>query len=270
MKAVFLSLFLIVLSFRGIDSQDQIVVPPAPADFDGWKHMDRDFRYNEFLAYTQFHLIKNYTEIGYTLVDIPANIYSQLKTVLYEGMANQKHKEPPVEILLADNQQTRPDLIHEETGLFNRIMNELKPAHEAWCGKELKITAAFGLRVYRRGNTLGMHVDRVDTHVISSILHIGSKVDTPWPLHIRNNTGHLTKVNLKPGQMVFYESARLMHGRPEPFDGDYYSSLFIHYKPLDYSLTTDDVRRNMPKGWDAGAISLARKTMGFKQPAGEL
>lgn len=258
MAALFLVVFLFIFC-HGFE-----VVPPVPDDFEAFKHPDRDFRYNEFLAYTQFHLVKNYTEVGYTLVDIPENVFSQLKAVFDEGMANQLNKEPAIEILLADDQQTRPDLITENTGLWTRIQAELQSAHEAWCGKALRATAAFGLRVYRRGNTLGMHVDRVDTHVISSILHIGSKVDKPWPLHIRNNTGHMTYVNLKPGQMVFYESAKLMHGRPDPFDGEFYSSLFIHYMPTDFTLTTDDVRRNMPKNWDRGTVSAGKKNLGFK------
>ena len=35
----------------------------------------------------------------------------------------------------------------------------------------------------------------------------------------------------QPGEMVWYESARLLHGRPDPFQGEYFDNLFIHYKP---------------------------------------
>ena len=31
--------------------------------------------------------------------------------------------------------------------------------------------------------------------------------------------------------MVWYEAARLMHGRPEPFQGDFYENLLLHYRP---------------------------------------
>ena len=81
--------------------------------------------------------------------------------------------------------------------------------HEDWCGVPLTPTAAFGFRVYRRGNVLKKHVDRVETHIISSIVHIGREVDEPWHLMILDNDGVPTAVELKPGKMLFYESVRL-------------------------------------------------------------
>ena len=42
---------------------------------------------------------------------------------------------------------------------------------------------------------------------------------------------NLHKVLLEPGEMIFYESATLKHGRPEPLSGEYYSNIFCHYMP---------------------------------------
>lgn len=33
--------------------------------------------------------------------------------------------------------------------------------------------------------------------------------------------------------MLFYESAKCLHGRREIFHGKYYGSIFIHYKPIE-------------------------------------
>ena len=33
--------------------------------------------------------------------------------------------------------------------------------------------------------------------------------------------------------MVWYESARLVHGRPLRFSGHYYDNVFVHFKPAD-------------------------------------
>ena len=33
--------------------------------------------------------------------------------------------------------------------------------------------------------------------------------------------------------MVWYESARLVHGRPVRFRGNYYDNVFVHFKPAD-------------------------------------
>jgi len=35
---------------------------------------------------------------------------------------------------------------------------------------------------------------------------------------------------LKPGQMLLYEGAKLLHGRPTPFEGENYANVFVHYK----------------------------------------
>ena len=40
-----------------------------------------------------------------------------------------------------------------------------------------------------------------------------------------------------------------MHGRPRALAGRYYSSLFIHYKPVDWALTLDDAIVRVPPHW---------------------
>lgn len=42
--------------------------------------------------------------------------------------------------------------------------------------------------------------------------------------------------------MLFYESAKCLHGRPRPLRGSYYASVFVHYKPVDWDLTSLDVQ----------------------------
>jgi hypothetical protein len=37
-----------------------------------------------------------------------------------------------------------------------------------------------------------------------------------------------------------------MHGRPQPLKGKYYSSIFIHYLPVDWTLTGRDSQYNVP------------------------
>ena len=58
---------------------------------------------------------------------------------------------------------------------------------------------------------------------------------SPWPLHIIDNLGNIRHVLLKPGEMLWYEAARLMHGRPNPFDGEFYENLLLHYQPAHES-----------------------------------
>ena len=92
------------------------------------------------------------------------------------------------------------------------------------------------------------HVDRPSL-VVSAILHIASDC-MPWPLHIRNHTGEEHAVLLQPGEMLFYESARLSHGRPVPLVGSYYASVFAHFHPVGWALTSEDVNAYLPHDWD--------------------
>jgi hypothetical protein len=39
------------------------------------------------------------------------------------------------------------------------------------------------------------------------------------------------EVVLTPGDLLFYESSKVFHGRPQRFKGSWYSSVFVHYYP---------------------------------------
>ena len=40
------------------------------------------------------------------------------------------------------------------------------------------------------------------------------------------------QVILAPGDLVWYESARVVHGRQFPLRGGSFDNLFLHFKPL--------------------------------------
>ena len=50
---------------------------------------------------------------------------------------------------------------------------------------------------------------------------------------IEDHEGNLHSVNLEPGEMLFYESAKCLHGRMTTFKGRYYGGIFLHYQPVD-------------------------------------
>ena len=63
------------------------------------------------------------------------------------------------------------------------------------------------------------------------IFQIDQKVDKEWPLTIIDHKKKKKQINLKPGEMLLYESAKLWHGRQFPFEGDFFDNVFIHYTP---------------------------------------
>lgn len=126
-------------------------------------------------------------------------------------------------------------MIHDAE--FNQqLLRELKPLHEEWSGMELQESRCYGIRVYQPGSYLYNHVDRSETHIISSTICVAYQLSEPWPLYIEDGDGNPHEISMEPGEMVLYEGARLMHGRPYPLQGRFYAGLFVHYAPMNWTM----------------------------------
>lgn len=77
-----------------------------------------------------------------------------------------------------------------------------------------KLSIIILCRKYTNGSVLRMHIDTANTHAVSAIINVDQKVRKDWPLIILDHDGHENSVNMQPGDMLLYESARLLHGRP--------------------------------------------------------
>merc|ERR1711998_550384 len=108
----------------------------------------------------------------------------------------------------------------------------------------------YGVRVYGNGSVLINHIDRSETHVISFIYHVGHDLDEPWPLEIEDHHGNIHALNLNPGQVVYYESAKQFHARMTPMRGRHYGSVFGHYMPRNgWNWTKWDITTAVPPGF---------------------
>jgi hypothetical protein len=123
-------------------------------------------------------------------------------------------------------------LFVDRPDLTARVLHELRNYAEEWAKIELVPYRAYGFRLYRNHSQLTMHLDKMQTHIISFILHIDSSEDAePWPIFIEDLHGRTHEVMLTPGDILFYESSKLFHGRPRRLNGSWYSSIFVHYYP---------------------------------------
>ena len=143
---------------------------------------------------------------------------------------------------------------------------------------ELTPHIAYGFRLYQNSSVLNMHVDKKQTHIVSMIYHIDSSDDSePWPIYIEDFHGRTHEVILAPGDILFYESSKCLHGRPKAFNGTWYSSIFVHYYPTD---GWQNINRHMeghyaiPVGWDINirpeekyATPLVMLGTSFKEPS---
>jgi len=119
------------------------------------------------------------------------------------------------------------------------LHKELQPIHEDFCGRKLEPSFIYGIRSYEKGSSLTEHVDRVETHHISSIIIVdkdltcgcqNKKYADDWPLDIQGHDGEWYKVYAQPGDMILYESAICKHARKELFGGKYFRNFYVHYK----------------------------------------
>ena len=110
----------------------------------------------------------------------------------------------------------------------------LKTLVEAWSNTKLELTDIYGLRQYNEGARLLSHVDRTPTHAASLIINIAQgNVAQPWYVQIHDHADRLHEVEMDEGDIVYYESAKCLHGRMAPLTGkdSFYVNLFAHYRP---------------------------------------
>lgn len=174
--------------------------------------------------------------LGFKKTSLDPALHGRLMDSLRTNVHRFK-SEPGGGFIHSENPRAYPSLIHTDRDLNDALLDELLEEHEAWSGLRLKKAACYGIRVYQPRSYLYVHIDRAQSHVVSSTICVDSRVNTPWPLYIEDEEGKSNEVVLEPGEMAFFEGARLKHGRPYPLDGDYYANIFLHYTPVDWKLS---------------------------------
>lgn len=127
---------------------------------------NRGERYEGFIQtiHSAF-LVPNFTEHGFGLARCPDELLQALQKGIRDGLPTARHEahinviESPKRPLFID----RPDLT-------KRVLRELRHYAEAWSGVELTPFRAYGFRLYQNESQLMMHVDKMQTHIISFIL----------------------------------------------------------------------------------------------------
>ena len=174
-------------------------------------------------------LVPNFTEHGFGLARCSDELIDTLRQAIRQGLPQARN-----EINTPVINAPRPPLFVDRPDLTERVLHELQPYAEEWSGLSLTPYRAYGFRLYRNESQLTMHVDKMQTHIISFILHIDSSDDAePWPIFIEDFQGRTHEVILTPGDLLFYESSKCFHGRPRRFHGSWYSSIFVHYYPRE-------------------------------------
>ncbi|CAB9526361.1 expressed unknown protein [Seminavis robusta] len=236
---------------------------------------DLDRRYEGYMqTITPAITTRNFTEFGFGLARGPEALSQALREGIRGGLERGEARlEHSVEVIEGPR-----CLFIDRPDLTRRVLDELQSYTEAWAGIPLTPAIAYGFRLYQNNSILNMHVDKPQTHVISMIYHIDSSDDAePWPILIEDLHGNTHEVILTPGDVLFYESSKCLHGRPKIFNGSWYSSIFVHYYPTHGWQEVDHHMEGhfaIPAGWAAPmapeekvATPLVMLGTSFKEPS---
>jgi prolyl 4-hydroxylase len=224
---------------QSIDSGKKYIITSWWREND-WNGAEDAYKYkNKKKIYTDKSQIPKLTEKGFKVVkcpDVAWGLIQDAYNILKDKKTEEKFENKENVIIGGGS-----DILSFEhlPSIRATIHKELQPLHEEFCGVSIEPSFIYGIRSYTKGATLINHVDRVETHHISSIIIVDKdlrcgcqhkKFADDWPLDIQDHDGNWHKVYAEVGDIILYESAICEHGRQEPFGGEYFRNFFVHYK----------------------------------------
>tara|TARA_Y100001970_G_scaffold95656_1_gene120495 strand:+ start:482 stop:1723 length:1242 start_codon:yes stop_codon:yes gene_type:complete len=182
-----------------------------------------------------------YTDIGFKKDKLDEELHQKILNFYRENTGSLQVENVAGGYIETDGKGSASHTIEMPNDLRDEVHESLLSKAEDWSGIRLLPTYVYGVRIYNRGAILKPHRDREETHIIGVIINIDQKVDSPWALEIQDHQKNNHEVFLSPGEVIFYESATLDHGRPAPLDGDNFVNVFCHYMPFIKEEIRDEV-----------------------------
>lgn len=181
------------------------------------------------------HRVKRtFTDLGFALGKLPLDLYSSMRTYYYNNREEYFREEWDTKGGVHVNWwEVDANMIGMPWELKKYWQRRLQTLVEAWTGEELELTDIYGMRRYNDGARLLTHVDREETHAASLIINVAQhEIREPWYVEIYDFADRLHEIEMHEGDIVYYESARCLHGRMKPLQGAFYVNLFAHYRPV--------------------------------------
>ena len=182
-----------------------------------------------------FQVKRTFTPLGFNKGRLPDDVFASMRAFYYNN------RDPPHR--LQEEWDNRGVLVNHWEADCNFIMipwhmkhiwqARLKDVVQEWAGCDIEQTDMYGIRQYESGARLLTHVDRINTHAVSLIVNIAQgNLTRPWTVEVYDHANRLHEVVMEPGDIVYYESAKALHGRNTPLAGGYYANIFTHYRPI--------------------------------------
>lgn len=178
------------------------------------------------------NVVRTFTELGFAHGKLPVDLYGSIATYYYNCRSNKSIEEWEVKGVHINFWEADVFLTPMPWGLKKYWQERLRVLVEGWSGVALELTDIYGIREYTDGSRLLTHTDREETHAASLIINVNQyNMREPWYIEIYDFADRLHEIEMQPGDIVYYESARCLHGRMKPLRGDAYVNLFAHYRP---------------------------------------
>jgi len=220
-------------------------VPEFVPNTPGWKQLmedrleqiasieDTSERFKGYTATMYSALvIQNYTEHGFARTRISDELLRELQQGIKDGFEDRR------------NEGYTPSITGNQAwhiprdDLTAKVEDELHDKLEEWGGTNLDLTYVYGLRLFRNTTTIKMHLDKKGSHSMGYVLHVGASDDydsevDPWPFLIEDFNGRTHEITMVPGDLILFEAAKLVHGRPHKLNASWYCNVVGHYYPRD-------------------------------------
>ena len=251
---------------------------------------DVEERYRAYVNTILPSLIRNFTEYGWALTRISDVLHADLLEGLHDGITADKIKD---EGKYSNNIEGDQPWTIQRDDLMDRVRNEIHLQLEEWIGIDLKFNNMLGFRLYRNNSNFKMHFDKKGTHSVGYVLHVDSSEDAePWPFFIEDFMGRTHEIYLAPGDAIMFEckfqytkviqetlstvryfiyvyspfdislcciANKLLHGRPRPLKGAWYSNVLSHFYPAydgwQPKIHQDEAHYSVPPVWSQPAPS---------------
>jgi hypothetical protein len=176
---------------------------------------------------------RTFTELGFEKGRLPDDLWGSISAYYYNNRNKKVREEWEDKGFFVNWWEYDAYMIGMPWQLKRYWQKRLMTLVERWSGVSLELTDIYGMRRYERGARLLTHVDREDTHAASLIINVAQgNVNKPWPVEIYDFADRLHEIEMNEGDIVYYESAKCLHGRMAPLDGEFYVNLFAHYRPI--------------------------------------
>jgi len=217
---------------------------------------ERDWKWERWLEQAQIRILKNFTKNGWGIGHMPADIHRRVLKIYNKNKNKHVYDEGAVTGYISGHRN-----MVDIGEMAQPISNAVQKLIAKWARvdeSQLVPTSLYGIREYRRDSVLQTHVDRVESHILSAVYVVDYQYDSdkpgsdakPWYMVTDPDlSGYRKEVHVKPGQVFFYESAKLPHGRPSTLEGDFSAHVFIHFKPRGWKFKNVDRVYGLPPGW---------------------